>query len=298
MGMLEQVRYHGRAFVMLLRAAWVEYERDRAGYLAVAMIYYALVSLVPLFLLLTSALGLVLRFSPTAVDAERRLLIHMGDRFGTQLQEAIQSLLQMLTDGSIVATVIGIGGLLVTASVLFRHLRLGFRAIWKYEPPLVSGSVRVVVKTTILEQVIAFLMVLGGGGLLMAALLLMAVTAWLNRLLGRLPLFGETAGTMVTSTSSLVIGVMTFTVLFKFLPPVSIRWRDVWLGGLLCAVAWVVAGELLAAYGAAVGSSGNAYGAIGGLLAIMIWLKTVSQVLFFGAELCKVVATGRSVTNS
>jgi hypothetical protein len=30
--------------------------------------------------------------------------------------------------------------------------------------------------------------------------------------------------------------------------------------------------------------------AIGGLLVIMIWMNTVSQVLFYGAELCKVVA--------
>jgi membrane protein len=298
MGMLEQTGRRGRAFIVLLRAAWIEYERDRAGYLAVAMIYYAIVSLVPLFLLLLSALGLLLRFSATAGHAEQTLLMHLGERFGTELQESIQSLLDTLQQGSIFATAIGIAGIVVSASVLFKHLRLSFRAIWKYEPPLVSGSVRVVVKTTILEQIIAFLMVLGGGALLVAALVLMALTRWLNGVLGSLPMFGETAGTMLTSSSSLIIGAMTFMVLFKFLPPVAIRWRDVWLGSLLCAVAWVVAGELLAAYGAFVGASGNAYGAIGGMLAIMLWLKIVSQVLFFGAELCKVVATQQGVTSS
>jgi len=39
---------------------------------------------------------------------------------------------------------------------------------------------------------------------------------------------------------------ITFASMFKCLPPVRMRWRDVWLAALLCAVSWVVASELLA----------------------------------------------------
>jgi membrane protein len=72
-------------------------------------------------------------------------------------------------------------------------------------------------------------------------------------------------------------------------PPFSIRWRDIRLAALLCGVGWVVASELLALYGVFFGSR-SASGAVGGVLAIMLWMNIVSQVLFFGAELCKVVA--------
>jgi uncharacterized BrkB/YihY/UPF0761 family membrane protein len=51
----------------------------------------------------------------------------------------------------------------------------------------------------------------------------------------------------------------------------------------------VAASELLALYGVFFGSR-SASGAVGGVLAIMLWMNIVSQVLFFGAELCKVVA--------
>ena len=61
-------------FVGLLRAAWVEYERDRARYLAVAMIYCAGVCLIPLLVLLRSGLGLLARFWATAFQAERDVL--------------------------------------------------------------------------------------------------------------------------------------------------------------------------------------------------------------------------------
>ena len=43
-------------FFGLLRTAWQEYERDHARYFAGAMVYYALVSLLPLLLLLLAAL--------------------------------------------------------------------------------------------------------------------------------------------------------------------------------------------------------------------------------------------------
>lgn len=285
----EPIVQRGHAFVRLLGAAWVEYERDRAGYLAVAMIYYAIVSTIPLLLLLLAALGLLLRFSATAVEARQQVLLGVEASFGPELPRTITRLLNSLEQESIVATVIGLGGLFLGASVLFRHLRLSFRAIWNYEPPLVSGPIRVVVWTTILERVIAFVIVLGGGGLLLMALALIAATQWLDRLLGSLPLLSHTTEWLLTAVSSLIIATITFACLFRVLPPVSIRWRHVWLAALLCAVSWVVASELLALYGLFFGSSRSAYGALGALLAVMLWMNIVSKVLFFGAELCKVV---------
>ena len=89
--------------------------------------------------------------------------------------------------------------------------------------------------------------------------------------------------------SSLIIATITFACLFRVLPPIAIRWRHVWLAAVLCAVSWVVASELLALYGVLFGNSRNAYGALGALLAVMLWMNIVSKVLFFGAELCKVV---------
>jgi len=284
-----------KTFIALLRAAWIEYEHDRARYLAVAMIYYALVSLVPLLLLLLATLGLLLRFSATAAEAQQQLLLGIESGFGAELAATITRLLSTLEQGSIVATGISLGGLLLAASVLFKHLRLSFRAIWNYEPPLVSGPVRMVVWATVLERAIAFVMVLGGGGLLLAALVLIAATQWLSRLLGSLPLVGHTTAWALTAMSSLILAFVTFVGMFKVLPPVTLLWRDIRLPAFLCAVSWVVASELLTLYGVLFGDGKNAYGALGALLVFMLWLNVVSQVLFFGAELCKVMASQKLV---
>ena len=288
---MERATHAGRRFVDLLRVAGIAYERDRARYLAVAMIYYAIVSLIPLLLLLLATLGLLLRFSTIAADARQQMLLGVETNFGAELTTTITRLLNTLQRESIIATVLSLAGLVLAGSLLGRHLRLGFRAIWNYEPPLTSGPVRVVVRTAILERVIAFVMVLAGGALLLVALVLIAAAQWLDRVLGGVPLSGQATRWLLTALGSLIVAALTFASMLKFLPPVPIRWREVWLAALLCAVAWVVASELLALYGVFFGHSRSAYGALGGLLAVMLWMNIVSQVLFFGAELCKVVAT-------
>jgi membrane protein len=283
------IAQHGRALITLLRAAWREYERDYAKYFAGAMVYYALVSIVPLLLLVLATLGLLLRFSDAASVAEQRILEAVEGNLGPEMKVAIDALLHRLSDGSIVAIVVSVIGMLITASALFRHLRLTFRALWKHQPPMVSGSVRGAVRETLLEQAVGFLMVLTAGALLVLTLALTAIVHWLSGFFSELPRFSDTIGWLLALPIPLVLATVTFALLFKFLPPVPLAWRQVWLAAVLCAVAWVIGADLLALY-ASFGDN-SAYGAIGGLFVVMVWMKFVSQVLFYGAEVCKVVAT-------
>ncbi len=278
----------------MLRAAWVEYERDRGRYLAAAMAYYAFVSLVPLLLLLLSVIGLLLRFSEGAAEVERRLLEQIALRFGSEIHGTIESLLDTLQKESLGATVLAVAGLLLTASVLFRHLRMSFRAIWKRDPPLIAGRVGSVVRETILERALSFVMVLGGGALLLAALTLIAVSQWIVRAVGGLPLLGSAVEQVLPPAGSVLLAAITFAILYKVLPPVRLGWNDIWLAVLVSTIAWVVAAEILALYGLYLGSAPSASGAFGGLLVLMLWMNVVFQMLFFGAELCKVVAGNRA----
>src|SRR5690554_3351949 len=204
----------------LLRAAWIEYERDRARYLAVAMVYYALVSLVPLILLVLSVLGLLLRFSESAAEVERQVLLQIQTQFGDELQASIEGLLKGLQQESLGGTAVSIAGLLVTASLLFRHLRMSFRAVWNRDPPLIAGRVRAVVLATLIERVMSFLMVLGGGAVLLAAVAVIAVSQWINLAVGGLPLLGPTAEWLLPPLTSLMLAAITFATLLKLLPPV------------------------------------------------------------------------------
>jgi membrane protein len=288
----------GRALFDLLRTAWHEYEKDYARYFAGAMVYYALVSLVPLLLLLLAALGVLLRFSEVAAAVEGQVLLTIETSAGAEIRATIEQLLDRFQQQSLIAGIVSMFGLVWSASVLFHHLRLSFRAIWKYAPPLVAGSVRVVVRATFLEKALAFVMVLAGGLLLLVGLTLLALLQWLSGLFVNLPLLDRTAGWLLGVPTSFLFALLTFAFLFKFLPPVRIRWRNVLMPASLCAGAWIIVTELLVLYGVFAGNWLGAYGAIGGLLVLMLWMNLVSQVLFYGAELCKVVFFGMDLAKS
>ena len=288
---LAQVAQRGRMFLALLRATWKEYQHDHAGFFAGSIVYSALLSLIPLVLLFLSALGLLLRFSELAAQWQQQVLSAIDARFGEEVGATIEQLLVTFEQQSVIATIIGLITLLLTASGLFRQLRLSFRAIWKHAPPLVSGSVWVVMLTSLREQIISFVMVFTVGGLLLVSLMLISVTRWLHVLTSDMPLFYGADGWLLTTLGSLAMAAVTFGLLFKYLPPVPLRWRDVWVATLLCTAAWRIASELLALYGDFFTSNLSAYGAIGGVLVVMLWMNLVSQMLFFGAELCKVTVT-------
>jgi membrane protein len=264
-----------------LRSAWSEYERDYARYFAKSIVYHALLSMIPLLLLLLATLGLLLRYSETAAQFEQRVLHAIEGGFGMPLRAVIEQMLQRMQEGSLIATAVSLIGLLVTAAALFRHLRMTFRAIWKQPPPLASGSLWDIVRVSLREHVIAFTMVLAGGALLLAALILLSAIHWLR------------AGWVLTLPGPLLGVLLIFALLFRFLPPVRLTWGDVWLSAALCTAVWLIGAEIFALYGTAFGGGFGAYGALGGVLLLMVWLNVVTQVLFYGAELCKVVASER-----
>src|SRR5262245_66204135 len=76
----------------LLLAAWQEYERDRARYFAGSMVYFALMSVVPLLLLLLAAIGWSLRFSSAAAGMEGHVLAIVETNLGEQFRGIIETL--------------------------------------------------------------------------------------------------------------------------------------------------------------------------------------------------------------
>jgi membrane protein len=278
-----------RRFVALLREAWTEYERDYARYYAVAVVYYALVSLVPLLLLLLATLGLVLHLSTSAAEAEQAILETVGASLGPELRMTLEEFLQRLRHDSAVVTFISLSGLLLAASVLFKHLRLTFRAVWRKDPPLASPTLFVALRATLMERAIAFLMVLGGGALLLASFVILAAVQWAATLASSLPMLGTQVAFLLALPAPVLIASATFALFFKVLPPVSLAWRHVWLASVICGVAWVIGAEALTLYGSFLGKHGTPYGALGAVLVVMLWMNLISQMLFIGAELCKTV---------
>lgn len=286
-----RIRRRLRGFLDLLRSTRAEYQRDQARYFAVAMVYYAFISLEPLLFLAVASLGLMLQSRRFAAVAERYVLRFVNTTFASDLALAINQRLDRLQQISVPATIISLVFLILGASVLFHELRVTFQTIWKHQEATESGPPPLVyVKRTFRDHVLAFVTMGTAGLLLIAGFALFAAVQWLSGLFGNGAIAHHAIGSVFALLGAFMVFTLTFAVLFKFLPPVQLRWRHVWLAAVLCATTWMASTEMLALYGAYFGGL-NVPGALGALLAIMVWLNLVSQFVFYGAELCKVVAS-------
>jgi membrane protein len=88
-----------------------------------------------------------------------------------------------------------------------------------------------------------------------------------------------------------------FALMFKILPDVKIRWRDVWIGAMATTLLFILGKFGLGVYFGKV-KPGSTYGAAGSVVLLMLWVSYSCMIVFFGAEFTKQFAThhGRKVT--
>ncbi|RYD31023.1 MAG: hypothetical protein EOP86_18790 [Verrucomicrobiaceae bacterium] len=80
-----------------------------------------------------------------------------------------------------------------------------------------------------------------------------------------------------------------FAMIFKLLPNVRLRWRDVWLGAVATSLLFTF-GKLIIGYYLATSSVASSFGAAGSVVIILAWIYYSACILFFGAEITKIYA--------
>ena len=85
---------------------------------------------------------------------------------------------------------------------------------------------------------------------------------------------------------SLFIATLLFAMIFKILPDVRLRWRDMWWGAFITALLFVGGQSLIAVYLARTAPT-SAYGAAGSLVMVLLWVYCSSLILLFGAALTR-----------
>jgi membrane protein len=94
----------------------------------------------------------------------------------------------------------------------------------------------------------------------------------------------------------LVIVAVILAILYYTAPNVrqpGFRW--VTPGGVLAVVAWILVSALFALYVANFASYNKTYGALGSVVAFLVWLWLTNVVILLGAELNAELARGRQI---
>ncbi len=269
---------------MLLTQTYEEWSRDKAPQLGAALAYYTVFSLAPLVLLIVALVGLLFRDDPSG--AWTRITQQMGQALDQSAVDVVEGIAREAAKPgkSVLATIIGVALALFGAAGVFGQLQDALNTIWgvKMRPGLgIRGFVR--------ARLISFGMVGGICFLLLVSLvvesLLKAFSEWVEAMLPG----GIAVAVSIYLVVDFAVVVCLFAMIFKVLPDVEIRWRDVWVGALLTAVLFLIGKWALGLYLGS-GTAASAYGAASALITFLIWIYYSSQILLFGAEFTQVFA--------
>jgi membrane protein len=271
-----------KTLLSLTKDSAKSWSEDKASRLAAALSYYTIFSIAPLLVLAIAVAGLV--FGKEA--ASHQLFGQIRGLVGDQGAQAIQTMVQNASQkgGSIIATVVGLLTLLLGASGAFGQLQDALDTIWQVQPKPGQGLMGI-----LRTRLLSFSMVLVIGFLLLVSLVVSAALSALGGYLeGILPVPAFVMQ-LINFAISFGVTALLFTLIYKVLPDVTVRWRDVWVGGMVTAFLFSVGRYLIGLY-LGRGSVSSAYGAAGSLVVLLLWIYYSAQILFFGAEFTKVYA--------
>lgn len=248
-----------------------------------AVAYYTVFSLAPLLIIATAMAGLFYgeEAARGALDDQIRGLV------GQQAAETIQTMVAGASNkgSGIVATLVGLATLIVTASGVFGELQAALNAIWKAEPPKTGGAVSRLVKA----KAASIGLVAATGFLLIVSLVASAVISsfggWIT---GHLP-GGEFLLSSVNFVTSFIIISALFAAIYKVLPDRHLSWRDVGTGAVTTAFLFVVGKTAVGWY---LGSSNvtSTFGAASAFVLVLLWVYYSSQIFLLGAEFTRAFA--------
>jgi membrane protein len=266
---------------VIVRLASDTWERFSAhgDMLAASISFFALLSLAPLAVIAVWVASLIIdRTYIQSVLVTRLEAVTSTEIAGVivRLMDAAER--QSSGVGAVIAGLL----LLLAASRLFLQIEDALNLIWRVEDTSSAGA-RALVRRVLSKRLVSFAMVLGCGGLLLSALIAQALFTYAGDTLERL--FGWQATLPSTLFQPLLLWTCLFVacaLVYRVLPDVRIRWRDVAIGALLTSALVLAGTALLGLYLTRIAPAWL-QGAAGALAAFMLWVYYLAQVFLLGA---------------
>lgn len=252
--------------------------------MAAALSFYTAFSVAPLVLLTVTVMSVL--FGADAADGfvSERVASFLGPERAMLVERLVSGAARPESGG--LAGVIGILTMMWGASAVAGELRAGLNVVFS-APPFPSR-----LWSQVWHRLVSFGFVLSAGFVMLVSLLLGACAAAAGKFFGGA--LGLEEGTLqaFNQTSSLLVGTLLFSTMYRFLPDVRASWRDVAVGGAFTSVMFTLGSLALGIYLGKMGPA-SAYGAAGALMAFLLWTYYCAQILYFGAEFTQAFAQGR-----
>lgn len=260
----------------IVRAAWRGVEELYASEgltHAASIAFYTLLSIFPFFLLLFSVIGAL-----TADPAARDAVVAFVFRYFPRQFDFISTQIDQFRTARV-----GIG---VSGGLALAYASLGvFNAI----SSAVNHSWGVERRRSFLRhRLFSFLMMISAGAMFVVAIALVGAirvvearwfsalqvqSAWLDRLRG-----------VGTDWAALALLVVCVALVFRFVPNVKVRFRDVWPGAIVTALLWRVAFAVFSWFAGDL-TQWSVHGSVAAVVVFLLWIYLSAVVLLYGVEM-------------
>ncbi len=265
----------------LLKSTFKKSGEDEIFTFAAAIAFYTIFSIAPILILIVSVGGFFL--SEEAVMQQIQFIV--GDVLDENTVATINEFIaQRIEAGAgITTTIIAFFAIIFGATTVISQLKMALNKIWNVKDVTINS-----VWNFIFNRLISFGMILLLTLLLIVSLLAEATLGIIGRFfIDMLPDFQLDLVKMITQIGTIGFAILAFTLIFKILPDVHARWKDVFIGGMVTTLLFLLGKYLIGVYFSAAGID-VAYRAAGSLIIFVIWVYYNVLIILLGAVFTQV----------
>ena len=264
--LFDQLRY-------LHTECWKHFFQQNCVRMATALSYQTLLALVPLIILVLSLLTYMDAFFTLQED----IIFFVFDNFLPSTVTHVYDILQDIVIKAGDLTLVGIGGLAITALMLFLNIEASFSQIWQ------SRTTR-----NLFKRLIAYLLLLSAGPVALATSL--TLVKWVANLTE------EATGVSLDKYVEYFNFVLPFTMMFltlfwvyRLVPVAKVKWTHATIGASIAAALFVAGKYFFKLYLLLFPSYEMIYGALSILPLFLIWIFVSWVLVLFGASITAVL---------
>ena len=295
MKLVHKIKHFLIALYHLFIAAGKGFTEDRVMKLSAALAYYTIFSLTPLIIIILSAASI---FFSNKLNPGTQLFAEISEMVGNDAAKQLQGFVDnaYLTGKSTIGLIIGSITLIVGATAIFIEIQDSINLIWKVKAVPKRGW-----KKMITNRLLSFSLIVSLGFLLLVALVINSVVVAIGDRIGSLvnnsigeaiPMANDTTTILIyIINNAITIAAVTavFTIIFKVLPDVDLRWKSAIIGALFTALLFSLGKYIIGIY-IEKGNPGSAFGAASSIIVILLWIYYTAIILYFGAEFTQAYA--------
>lgn len=246
-----------------------------------AIAFYAIFSTAPLIIITVWILSMVL--GSQLGEAEFRQTL--DSLVGPNMSGAIEQLVASMGENAsgLWSSIIAIGTLLFGATTLLSQIKQTLNSIWGLKNPKISS-----VWQFLWDRLTGLLFIGTLSLLFLAGLVSETIIYGLGDLL--VPILGSTNVLLIqlgTSATNILLAVTFFAVMFRMLPDLNVRWRDIAVGAVVTTIL-VIAGKAVVDWYLSAEALQPMYKAAGSFVVFLIWIYYNVQVILIGAIFTRV----------